>query len=181
MNQTDSGFLKGNALYQILDQLSEHNLEIDPKLVRTVYSLLDFISSSLSTSEAYFGRYGLSQGRLLILMLLFQDSEQTWTPAKLADTLGVTRATVTGLLNVLEKDQWIERLPYSEDGRMKEIILTEAGYTKITEFIPGHLERITKIWDNFSDEELELLLQLLGKAKNAFSSLLTEADVGSKR
>ena len=63
---------------------------------------------------------------------------------------------------------------------MKEIILTETGRTKITEFIPGHLERITKIWDNFSDEELELLLRLLGKAKNAFSSLLTEADVGER-
>jgi DNA-binding MarR family transcriptional regulator len=180
INQTDSGFLKGDALYQILVHLSEQNLEIDPKLVRTAYALLDFISSSLVTSEAYFGRYGLSQGRLLILMLLVQDLEQTWTPAKLADTLGVTRATVTGLLNVLEKDNWIERLPYSKDGRMKVVILTETGRAKITEFIPGHLERMTKLWANFSDEELELLLRLLVKAKNALSSLLTQAEVGNE-
>ena len=179
MNQTDSGLLKGKVLYHILDQLSEQNLEIDPKLVRTVYALLDFISSSLSTSEAYFGLYGLSQGRLLILMLLVQDSDQTWTPAKLADTLGVTRATVTGLLNVLEKDNWIERLPYSEDGRMKEVILTEKGRAKINEFIPGHLERITKIWGNFTDDELESLVNILDKAKDAFSSLLKQAEVGS--
>ena len=171
--------LKGNALHQILDQIVEKNLEINPKLVRTAYAMLDFVSSSLATSEAYFGRYGLSQGRLLILMLLLQSKEQTWTPAKLADTIGVTRATITGNLNVMEKDDWIARLPYSKDKRMKQVVLTETGRAKIMGFLPGHLERISKIWDGFSDDELALLLGLLGKAKNAFSSLLSEADVGN--
>ena len=62
---------------------------------------------------------------------------------------------------------------------MKEVILTETGRAKINEFIPGHLERITKIWSNFSDDELVLLVNLLEKAKKAFSSLLIQTDVGS--
>jgi DNA-binding MarR family transcriptional regulator len=180
MNQTDIGFLKGNALYQISEQLSEQYLEIDPKLVRTAFALIDFISSSLTTFETYLERHGLSQGRLLILMLLLKGTEQIWTPTKLADTLSVTRATVTGLLNVLEKDNWIERLPYSKDGRMKVVILTEIGRTKVTEFIPEHLERMSKMWANFSDEELGLLLILLEKVKSAIPSLLTPADVGNE-
>ena len=180
MNQTDSGLLQANILYQILGQLSEQDFEIDPRLVRTAYALLDFISSSRSAFEAYLEQHGLSQGRLLVLMLLVYGTEQTWSPAKLADTLGVTRATVTGLLNVLEKDNWIKRIPYSKDGRMKVVILTETGRAKVTQFIPEHLERISKIWANFSDDELELLLRLLGKAKSAFSSLLTQADIGNE-
>ena len=180
VNQTDGGLLKTNTLYQILGQLSEQNLDIDPRMVQTAYALLDFISSSRSTFEAYLEQHGLSQGRLLILMLLVQDTEQTWTPAKLAETLGVTRATITGLLNVLEKDNWIERIPYTKDGRMKVVILTETGRAKVAQFMPEHLERISKIWANFSDDELELLLRLLGKAKNAFSSLLTQTDIGNE-
>ena len=180
MNQKESGILKANILNRILGQLSEQYFEIDPKLVRTVYVLLDFVSSSRSTFDAYLEQHGLSHGRLMILMLLVQVTEQTWTPAKLADTSGVTRATVTGLLNGLEKDNWIERIPYSKDGRKKVVILTETGRAKITQFIPEHLERISKIWANFSEEELELLLRLLGKAKNAFSSLLTQNDIANE-
>ena len=174
-----TNIFKGNVLLQIFDQLSDQTADIDPKQINTAFALLDFVSFALSTFETYLGRHGLSQGRLLILMLLTLQSDQVWSPAKLAKSIGVTRATVTGLLNVLEKDGWVERRPYSKDGRMKEVVLNEAGRKKIDEFIPGHLERVSKGWSNFNDDEIKMLHSLLGKAKISFSSFLDQGIEGN--
>jgi len=160
-----------NHFDQIFSRLSEHQTDVDPNLLRIAYRIMEFSTFTLTTTESYLARYGFSQGRFVISILLYQLSEHTWTPGKLADLIGVTRATITGLLDTMEKDLWIERRPLMSDRRMKEILLTESGRQKIQEFIPGHLERMSDLIAEFSEDEIDTLLCLLDKVKTAFSSL----------
>lgn len=39
----------------------------------------------------------------------------------------IRRSSVTSVLNLLEKKKFIKRIPYSEDGRLKKIVLTQEG------------------------------------------------------
>jgi DNA-binding MarR family transcriptional regulator len=156
---------------QIFSRLSEHQLDVDPNLIRIAYRIIDFSTFTLAATESYLARFGLSQGRFVILLLLYKLTESTWTPARLADLIGVSRATITGLLNTLEKDRWIERRPLMSDRRMKEVVLTESGRAKIQEFLPGHIERISELIAKFSEDEIDTLLNLLNKVRIAFSSL----------
>lgn len=77
---------------------------------------------------------GLSEGRFAALLLLEQRASVT--PAELADQLGVTRATVTGLIAGLEHQGLVARATDASDGRRARLDLTAAGRAAIREVIP---------------------------------------------
>jgi len=54
---------------------------------------------------------GISQGRFTVLMLLLRRSDVPINPADIAERAGVTRATMTGLIDVLERDGFVKREP----------------------------------------------------------------------
>jgi DNA-binding MarR family transcriptional regulator len=78
----------------------------------------------------------------------------------LAGALNVTPRNVTGLVDHLERDGMVERVPDEEDRRSTLARLTPAGEAKLEE-IAGEMRRVREtIVKEFSDEELELLRHL---------------------
>ena len=64
--------------------------------------------------NAHFAAHNITQGRFLVMMLLLEkkgDCPQATTPAELADLASVSRATITGLLDTLERDGFVRRQP----------------------------------------------------------------------
>jgi len=70
--------------------------------------------------------FGLSASSALALGIL-ADSAAPLAPHQIADKLIISRATITGLLDSLEKRGYVRRLPHSTDRRMLLIELTESG------------------------------------------------------
>ena len=78
----------------------------------------------------------------------------------------VTRSTVTGILQIMEKKGYILRVSVPTDARLKKILLTEKGeelYYKVRDHIH---ETETFLVKGMTEEEVEQLLFLLGKIKN---------------
>jgi len=92
------------------------------------------------------------------------------TPAELADKAGVTRATMTGLLDTLAKDGMIERTPAPDDRRTTLVRLTEAGRTVLTEAAPDYFRHVASLLQSLSARELSQLLGLLQKLQLGISS-----------
>jgi len=80
--------------------------------------------------------FGLSPSSALALGIL-ADAEAPLPPNKIADRLIISRATVTGLLDSLEKRGYIRRLPHGTDRRMLLIELTDSGRRVAHEFSGG--------------------------------------------
>jgi DNA-binding MarR family transcriptional regulator len=120
--------------------------------------------------ETHFARYGLSDGRFFILMQLRrlkEDGTGSTTPADLAERSGVSRATVTGLLDGLEKDGLISRLPRQDDRRMIDIRITEQGSKLLDRTLPDHYLRLGAVMNSLSKSEKETLIRLLTKVRES--------------
>jgi len=159
---------QGSSLDQILKAISQIYPEYDTEIIRTNLVILDFAKTVMSAVEAHFARYNLSQARFAILMLLSTDTGQAWTPAKLADALGITKATITGLLDVLEKGNFIERKPNPKDRRSSQVVMTESGQARLRSLLPEHLHQLLPLASILTDEERQTLSDFLLRLKPIF-------------
>lgn len=111
----------------------------------------------------FFERHRLSQGRFSVLMRLLDVPEHMLAPSQLADSLGVTRAAISKLLDGLEHNGLIERRLDPTDRRAWLITLTAAAHTLLEEILPPHFQQIRHIMSALTREEQDQLITLLLK------------------
>src|ERR1700722_11817934 len=70
-----------------------------------------------STLEKRLATEGISHGRFMLLVILDRDPEQPLPASELAEHAGVTKQTITSLLDGLEKDGYITRRQDPQDRR----------------------------------------------------------------
>ncbi len=107
-------------------------------------------------------QYDLSEGRFCILMALYRAPEGLH-PSELADKGGVTRATITRLLQRMRHMGDIEITTAEEDERQKIVRLTPKGRKLMDEVLPPHYERVAQLVKRLSPEEQKQLITLLNK------------------
>ncbi len=90
----------------------------------------------------------------------------------IADSTGVSRATVTGLLDGLERDGLIRRVDYPEDRRRITITLTANGRRLLDELLPDHLRRIESVMANLTKADRKTLRALLEKVRAGVASVM---------
>ncbi|QKV52504.1 MarR family winged helix-turn-helix transcriptional regulator [Comamonas antarctica] len=106
--------------------------------------------------------YGLSEGRFVLLFLLDAASGGL-APRELADQAGVTRATVTGLLDGLERDALVERRTDAADRRALRVQLTARGRELAQAVVAEHGRWIAGVFGGLSAAERIQLEGLLDK------------------
>lgn len=104
--------------------------------------------------DSQFQKYGVSDGKFSVLMTLYNRNNHQLTPSELSDELNVTRATISGLLNGLEKDKLVERCKHPSDGRMLTIKITEKGVKLMDELCPKHFALLSKLLGSLDCESL---------------------------
>jgi DNA-binding MarR family transcriptional regulator len=137
-------------------------------------------------TDAHFQAQGVSQGRFTVLMLLYDKTcgrTHALTPAQLADQAGVTRATMTGLVDTLERDGMVTRKPDPTDRRMLSVELTAHGVAFLERLLPEHFRRISLLVSSLEENERRTLVDLLGKiaaqASAAFPPVSAPAPAAS--
>jgi DNA-binding MarR family transcriptional regulator len=146
----------------------------DPADVILLLTLLAAAREVGRFKETHFARYGLSDGRFFILMQLRRAKEadgSSLTPADLAERSCVSRATVTGLLDGLEKDGLISRLPRQDDRRMVDIRITDQGLKLLERTLPDHFARLGSVMNALGKAEKETLIRLLTKVRESVSTV----------
>jgi DNA-binding MarR family transcriptional regulator len=108
----------------------------------------------------------MSHGRFTVLMLLgmgCDGAEQPATPATLADQAGVTRATMTGLIDTLEKDRLVSREPDVSDRRTIRVRLTKTGRSMFNGMVPDYFRCVADILRPLSEPERRQMVRLMQK------------------
>ena len=137
--------------------------QFDASAIEAFVTLL-FISGNLEIAfDAHLQRHNLSKGRFMILILLNRAKTAPMSPAGLADCCGVTRATVTGLLDTLETAGYVKREPDPVDRRGLVVRLTPTGKQQLDDLFPEHYARISKVMSHLDEAERDQLVGLLKK------------------
>ena len=124
----------------------------------------------VSRSEADFlARHGLNQARLIILVLLDSSENGSMRSSELAEHAIVSRATVTGLLDTLEKAGLVARTPDTRDRRASCVTITEKGKALLHKVQPLLIRWTESILCALSAQEQGQLVTLLRKTQRAFS------------
>lgn len=131
--------------------------------ILNLFKVSNLLQDALS---AHLRPAGLTPAAFNTLMIL-QGADEPLCPSQIGERLLVTRGTVTGVLDSLEKRGLIKRSPDRVDRRMLRIELTAKARTALAKIVPG-LHR----------HEAELLGHLSRADKDALVRLLTAALCG---
>ena len=106
--------------------------------------------------------YHLSEGKFCVLVVLHQHNEGI-APSVLAEKVGVTRATISSMLQRMERDGLVAVKADKADARSKKVKLTRAGNDFMQEILPPHYLRVSRLMEKLSEEEQKEVIRLLHK------------------
>lgn len=149
--------------YECLEARARRFPDLDAGAVEATLFLMRVGSDVLESFAAHLQACGTSQGRFLVLMLLDRHAEVPLSPSELAEKIGVTRASITGLLDGLERDALIERRTHAHDRRALTVHLTGKARDFLEAMLPDHYRRIALLMSDLDDAERRQLIALLAK------------------
>ncbi|MEE9240780.1 MAG: MarR family transcriptional regulator [bacterium] len=160
----------------LIDSVASIYPELDPTAVETCYFLLRTGSDVLSAFDENLSRHQMSQSRFIVLLLLNRlelvEEPEEMSPSSLAEWAGVSRGTMTGLLDGLEREGLIERHLHNGDRRKFSIRMTKKGRETLNRIFPDYYNRIGGLMAELDEKERETLVFLLTKVNKGIPALL---------
>ena len=177
--------LKDLPRYECLLEAAKEFPDLDPSAAEAFLHLLHTGDEVFGVTDHNLSDHNISHGRFGVLMLLWRSAQprpvksqradeclsDPRTPAELAQAAGVTRATMTGLIDTLERDGFVKREPDPHDRRQMSVRLTPAGERFLHKFLPGHFQSIASLMSPLTETERKTLVRLLGKIQQQAAAL----------
>ena len=136
------------------------------RLARVVLRITDEQSAKL----------GLSQSKLSVLMYLNSEPDFCSSPSLLAKHCGISRAAMTGLLDGLEQDHYIERDSHPSDRRALMVKLTPKGQQFFDWIALEEGAQLSTLMDALDDTERQKLFDLATHALKLVEKKTEQAD-----
>ncbi len=107
-----------------------------------------------------FGHFNLTTFKFMVLHTLLEfDGQPSMTELK--DIIRRSPSNMTQVVDSLEKEGFVERIPSPTDRRMNLIRLTQVGRNLMGEIDMFFLARMREYLAEFTDEELQTAIKLL--------------------
>ncbi|WP_028548037.1 MarR family winged helix-turn-helix transcriptional regulator [Paenibacillus sp. UNC451MF] len=129
-------------------------------------NILDLMDLNLSP-------FGITESKFdLLLLLTLHEGRELVTPSALAERLGIRRASVTALLDWLEKRNWILRKSSELDRRMIHVSITSEGRALVEQVLPAFWSTCSSIIIEMDPEERMVLEKILDKLNDRIEKKL---------
>lgn len=164
--ENSTQFTKLPPKAEVLRKIAQRYPEVEADAMEVLINLQRVSGAGQCSTGQFLEPYGLSDGKFYVLCSLLTEEiigRPELSPSEIAEHLGVTRATITGLLDGLERDGFLERRHDSRDRRALTIHMTEKTRRFLDEFIPAHSRRINAVMANLDAHERRQLIALLSK------------------
>ena len=157
---------------EVLKKFAERYPDADVTAIASFLNLLRVATELSLALDACLSKHDLLQGRWWVLILLMREENLSSTPSLLAEKTGVTRATMTGLIDSLEQSGLVVRVFDKADRRSVIIQLTEAGQAKLDVVMPDYYRRLRQCMQGLDDAKREELNQILGLIQLGIPALI---------
>lgn len=105
-------------------------------------------------------KLGMSEARWYCLLHLGR-AEGPMAQVELAEAMGITPPTLVKLLDRLQEDGWVERLPEPQDRRAKRVGLTTQARDMVQRIETEAQQLRQEVWEGISASERQLFLRVL--------------------
>jgi len=155
---------------RMLSVLAERFPEMEPNTVITCLHLFKTASEILREQERHLAKFGLSQARFQLLILLERMGRGQMIPADLAREMGTSMKNTLRLIGYMEKDGLLSRSPHETDRRATIVRITEKGRERLFAFLPGNYRFMNRVFARLDAAAQASLLVLLKKLDLDFPS-----------
>lgn len=168
--------LKEVPRYECLREASSRMPDADPGICELFLNILHTGDLAARAEAEFLAEHGLNQARMIILVLLDHAESGSMRSSELADRANVSRATMTGLLDTLEKAGLLTRAPDPHDRRASNVKISPKGEKLLRKVQPLIARWAENLLSPLSLEERDELVRLLRKAQQAFLSPVQSAN-----
>lgn len=135
----------------------EPSLAIVREIVRAYQAFTDFSSSDTC-------KLGLSGPEFDVLCTLGNQPGMTFK--EIGENTLITKTTLTGVVDRLEKKGMVERRPCPEDRRCIRAVLTDEGDKVFREVFPAHVSHLKERLDTLPADDRSKLVELLQQVRS---------------
>lgn len=140
---------------------------VKPEWLSTLRELVRCYQSFEACSAGHIRTLGLTPPQFDIIVTL--GSTHGMTCKELSDRTLITKGTLTGVLDRLERKGMLSRHNAPDDGRSFIVRLTALGQTTFEQVFPTHLAFIAPTFETLSPAERSAIEQLLARLRTRFS------------
>jgi DNA-binding MarR family transcriptional regulator len=153
--------------YELLVDKAKRYPDLDPVACEAYLTLRQIGDALRALQEQLLSGEGISHGRFVVLAVLDRTPDQPLPASELAEAAGVTKQTITSLLDGLEREGLVTRHPCVNDRRSVRVRLEPAGQRLLERVLPGMYRRQVEIMGDLSTAEQHELIRLLRKVHAA--------------
>ena len=132
----------------------------DLNIAKAYFAFRLVSQKTLGKFEGYFTQFNLRHSQVAIMLVIYVNDNIPYTSIEISKKLGLSTATISNVLNTLEKKGFIEKSKQKMDKRYYNVFLSDAGMDFLNSFIPDYLSYSEKLFSNFSEEEIKTLERL---------------------
>ena len=146
----------------------EQNQQLKPSFIPTMRELAATYQAFSSYADAHIRQLGLTTCQFDVIATL--GNTQGMTMTELVEKTLVTKGTLTGVIDRLERKNLVYRQVVESDRRSFLIVLTPEGEKMFEQVFPIHIAHLKERFERLDSSELELLRVLLARLRNAFET-----------
>ncbi|MDH4415415.1 MAG: MarR family transcriptional regulator [Rhizobium sp.] len=149
-----------NARNKSLYEEAKRRGRKDDRQIKLCGGVLSLAAAIEADCARRLARHQLSESKFVMLIVL-HDSKGGLAPNELATRCGVTRATMTSLIDGLERDGITRRTADGQDRRSVNIQLTDKGADLARSVFDEHAEWLGSVFGGLDQEQSEVLASLI--------------------
>ncbi len=139
--------------YAFLQEIAKSQPNVDPSACDLFLDILRTGESVSAIEAGYLAAHRITPGRFAVMLLLGIEESIVRKPSQLAEMIGVTRATMTGLLDTLERDNYVTRTLDPDDRRSMRVVSTPECRELLQKVLPGYFQVVGSIPATLTPEE----------------------------
>jgi MarR family transcriptional repressor of emrRAB len=151
--------------FEVLEAKAKRYPDMDPVACEAYLMLRQVGECMKDMLEERLADAGITCGRFMLMVVLDRNPDQPLAPSELAEHAGVTKQTITSLLDGLEKDGYVTRQPHEQDRRSVVIKLLPKGSEFLQRILPGMYRRQVEMMHDLTPQEQKELIRLLAKVQ----------------
>jgi DNA-binding MarR family transcriptional regulator len=129
----------------------------------------------VATVQRLVDEYGLPSVAAFNVLAIVDGAGGSVPPSIVAERMLVSRATITGVLDSLERRDLARRAIHPDDGRMRQVEITPAGRRLVRRLVPAVHKFERDLMTALDDGELARLLGQLARLQQRLHALAPEA------
>jgi DNA-binding MarR family transcriptional regulator len=151
----------------MIDEIIDHYHQKFPNLDKQPTTLLILLARTYNLTHEFLNKHaqklGLSRAKFSILLILYRTPSGKLSMTDISNQMHVTRTNITKLVDGLENDGFVERIPDPKDRRSSLVALTHKGQTFMNMHLDEYFYLSEWLMDGLSRQEKEMMESLLYK------------------